>query len=56
MVLQALMPGLKMLMATYRWSASPEDVATAVIEAAFERIRHYPYQRRPARVAAQPAP
>lgn len=28
MVLQALMPGLKMLMATYRWSASPEDVAT----------------------------
>ncbi len=52
MVLQALMPGLKMLMATYRWSASPEDVATAVIEAAFERIRHYPCQRRPARVAA----
>ena len=51
-VLQALMPGLKALMATYRWSGSREDVATAVIEAAFERIRHYPCQRRPARVAA----
>src|SRR5581483_8240714 len=51
-VLQALLPGLKALMATYRWSGSREDVATAVIEAAFERIRHYPCRRRPARVAA----
>jgi DNA-directed RNA polymerase specialized sigma24 family protein len=51
-VLEALMPGLKALMATYQLSGTPEDVATAVIEAAFERIRRYPCDRRPARVAA----
>ena len=41
-VLQALMLGLKALMATYQQSGTPDDVATAVIEAAFERIRCYP--------------
>lgn len=51
-VLQALMPGLKALMATYQQSGTPDDVATAVIEAAFERIRNYPCDRRPGRVAA----
>jgi DNA-directed RNA polymerase specialized sigma24 family protein len=51
-VLQALMPGLKTLMAAYQLTGQPEEVATAVIEAAFERIRHYPCDRRPARVAA----
>ena len=51
-VLQALMPGLKTLMATYQLSGTRDDVATAVIEAAFERIRGYPCDRRPARVAA----
>lgn len=51
-VLQALMPGLKMLMLAYRRSGPSEEVATAVIEAAFERIRCYPCDRRPAKVAA----
>ena len=51
-VLQALMPGLKSLMSAYRLTGDPEEVATAVIEAAFERIRRYPCDRRPARVAA----
>ena len=51
-VLQAVMPGLKSLMSAYRLTGEPEEVATAVIEAAFERIRRYPCDRRPARVAA----
>lgn len=51
-VLQALMPGLKSLMSAYRLTGDPEEVATAVIEAAFERIRRYPCDRRPSRVAA----
>jgi hypothetical protein len=51
-VLQALMPGLKSLMSAYRLTGEPEEVATAVVEAAFERIRRYPCDRRPARVAA----
>lgn len=51
-VLQALMPGLKSLMSAYRLTGNPEEVATAVVEAAFERIRRYPCDRRPARVAA----
>ena len=51
-VLQALMPGLKSLMRAYQLTGEPEEVATAVIEAAFERIRRYPCDRRPARVAA----
>lgn len=51
-VLQAVMPGLKSLMSAYRLTGEPEEVSTAVIEAAFERIRSYPCDRRPARVAA----
>jgi hypothetical protein len=51
-VLQALIPGLKSLMSAYRLTGEPEEVATAVVEAAFERIRRYPCDRRPARVAA----
>ena len=51
-VLQALMPGLKSLMSAYQLTGEPEEVATAVVEAAFERIRRYPCDRRPSRVAA----
>lgn len=51
-VLQAIMPGLKSLMSAYQLTAEPEEVSTAVIEAAFERIGSYPCDRRPARVAA----
>ncbi|MEW6473866.1 MAG: hypothetical protein AB1679_16565 [Actinomycetota bacterium] len=51
-VLEALMPGLKSLMSAYRLTGEPEEVATDVVEAAFERIRRYPCDRRPARVAA----
>jgi DNA-directed RNA polymerase specialized sigma24 family protein len=51
-VLQAVMPGLKSLMSAYQLTGEPEEVSTAVIEAAFERIRSYPCDRRPSRVAA----
>jgi hypothetical protein len=51
-VLHAMMPGLKSLMSAYQLTAVPEEVSTAVVEAAFERIRRYPCDRRPARVAA----
>jgi hypothetical protein len=51
-VLQAVMPGLKSLMSAYQVTGEPEEVSTAVVEAAFERIRRYPCDRRPARVAA----
>lgn len=51
-VLQAVMPGLKSLMSAYQLTGEPEEVSTAVVEAAFERIRRYPCDRRPARVAA----
>jgi len=51
-VLQAVMPVLKSLMSAYQLTGAPEDVSTATVEAAFERIRRYPCDRRPARVAA----
>ena len=51
-VLQAMMPGLKSLMSAYRLTGDSEEVATAVIEAAYERIRRYPCGRRPSKVAA----
>ena len=51
-VLQAMMPGLKSLMSAYRLTGDSEEVATAVIEAAYERIRRYPCDRRPTKVAA----
>lgn len=39
-------------MSAYQLTGEPEDISTAVIEAAYERIRQYPCDRRPARVAA----
>lgn len=51
-VLQAVMPGLKSLMSAYQLTGQAEEVSTAVVEAAFERIQSYPCDRRPSRVAA----
>jgi DNA-directed RNA polymerase specialized sigma24 family protein len=51
-VLQAMMPGLKSLMSAYRLTGDSEEVATDVVEAAYERIRRYPCDRRPTKVAA----
>ena len=51
-VLQAMMPGLKSLMSAYRLTGDSEEVATPVIEAAYERIRRYPCDRRQSKVAA----
>jgi DNA-directed RNA polymerase specialized sigma24 family protein len=51
-VLQAMMPGLKSLMSAYRLTGDSEEVATDVVEAAYERIRRYPCDRRPIKVAA----
>lgn len=47
-----MMPGLKSLMSAYRLTGDSEEVATAVVEAAYERIRRYPCDRRPTKVAA----
>jgi hypothetical protein len=52
MVLQALMPGLRSLAFRYRRLDSREDVAAMVIAEAFDRIRTYPFERRPIRIAA----
>lgn len=51
-LLQALLPGFKSLVVAYRWTGPAEDVASAVVAAGYERIRTYPIDRRPARIAA----
>ena len=40
------------VVSAYRLTGELEEVATAVVEAAVERIRRYPCDRRPARVEA----
>lgn len=51
-LLQLLLPGLKDLARRYRWMGEPEEVAAVVVVAAYERIRTYPIERRPVRIAA----
>jgi hypothetical protein len=51
-VLQLLLPGCKALVRRYCWTDSPDEVAAAVVAEAYERIRTYPVDRRPTRVAA----
>lgn len=51
-VLQLILPGLKALAGRYRWMGDAEEVAAAAVAAAYERIRTFPIDRRPARIAA----
>ena len=52
MLLQLLLPGTRSL--ARRWWAlgDPDERAAAAVTAVYHRIRHYPIERRPGRVAA----
>jgi hypothetical protein len=53
-LLQAVMPGMRSLSRRYRGVAanSMEEPISLVVSLAFERIRTYPFDRRPRRIAA----
>lgn len=51
-LLQAMLPGLKALTHSFAWWGDPEETAAAVVAACWERIRTYPIERRPRRIAA----
>jgi hypothetical protein len=51
-LLQLLLPGAKALCRRLWWLGDQEERAAAVVGALYERIRTYPWQRRPARIAA----
>jgi len=52
LLLGLLLPGVKALAGRLWWLPDPEERAAAAVAAVFERIRTYPYERRPARIAA----
>lgn len=51
-LLQALLPGLKALTHSFGWRGDHQETAAAVVAACWERIRTYPINRRPRRIAA----
>ena len=51
-LLQLLLPGARAMARRLWWIGTPDETAAAVIEAVYERIRTYPWQRRPAKIAA----
>jgi DNA-directed RNA polymerase specialized sigma24 family protein len=51
-LLQAVLPGLKAICGAYQHLGSGDDVASLVVAVAAERIRTYPFERRPERIAA----
>ncbi len=51
-LLQALLPGLKALTHSFGWRGDHEETAAAVVAGCWERIRTYPIDRRPRRIAA----
>lgn len=51
-LLQAVLPGLKSVIRTYGRNGTNDEIGSAVIAVAFERIRRYPIERRPAHIAA----
>lgn len=51
-LLQALLPGLKALTHSFGWRGDHEETAATVVAACWERIRTYPIERRPRRIAA----
>ena len=51
-LLQLLLPGTKALIGRFAWTGELDEITAAVIAETFERIRTYPVERRPGRVAA----
>ena len=51
-LLQLLLPGCKAMVARFCWTDDIDEVAAAVVAATYDRIRTYPVDRRPGRVAA----
>jgi hypothetical protein len=52
LLLGFLLPGTKALTNRLWWLTDPDDRAAATVAAVYERIRTYPYQRRPTKIAA----
>lgn len=50
-LLHALLPGLKRVIRTCRPRRGADDFASEVVTVALERIRSYPFERRPQRIA-----
>ena len=51
-LLQAMTPALRRIASTLRHRADADEVASATVAAAWDKIRTYPYDRRPSRIAA----
>jgi hypothetical protein len=51
-LLQLLLPGCKAMVGRFGWTDDMEEVAAAVVAATYDRIRTYPVERRPGRIAA----
>lgn len=51
-LLQLLLPGCKALVRRFAWSDDLDEITAAVVAETFDRIRTYPIDRRPGRVAA----
>jgi hypothetical protein len=51
-LLQLLLPGVRRLARTWWALGDAEERASAAVAAVYDRIRHYPIARRPARIAA----
>lgn len=51
-LLQLLLPGCKALIARFAWTDELDEVTAAVVAETFDRIRTYPVERRPGRIAA----
>jgi hypothetical protein len=51
-LLQAVLPGLVRIAVSIQAPKEDEDVASLVLARAYERIRHYPIDRRPEHIAA----
>lgn len=51
-LLQLLLPALCGLAKRHRWIGEADERAQAVVAIAYERIRTYPFERRPRRIAA----
>ena len=52
LVLQALIPGLRCIARRFSFLADQDEVEATVVASAWTRIRTYPHERRPRRVAA----
>lgn len=52
LLFHALMPGLKQIIRSCNPGRGADDLASDVLTAALERIRCYPFERRPQRIAA----